>query len=176
MQLTNKQRTFSPAQVDQDKPTKKARTTAKPKKAVKNVGTCSMDKKEIGDRVKAALALNKYALNRTVITAGHHLLSISPKLRPDSSKWIQPSSAPSSSITTSSANHYLSHPQSSTTLPPWSSWISAITKQASCSEFPRLREEIGLPRRTWRPCVLCSIRAEVRPRSGCLYSAWTIST
>ncbi|KAM6513430.1 hypothetical protein FALCPG4_015853 [Fusarium falciforme] len=74
--LESRKRTSSPAQVDQDKPTKKARTTAKPKKAVKNVGTCSMDKKEIGDRVKAALALNKYALNRTVITPnGHSLLS-----------------------------------------------------------------------------------------------------
>ncbi|KAM4063390.1 hypothetical protein HRG_012671 [Hirsutella rhossiliensis] len=56
----------SPVEVDQDNPTKKARTTAKSKNAVKNVGTCSMDKKQIGDRVKAALALNKYSLNRTL--------------------------------------------------------------------------------------------------------------
>lgn len=40
---------------------KKARTTApKPKKSAKEVGTCSLNKKEIGDRVKAALALEKY--------------------------------------------------------------------------------------------------------------------
>ncbi|POR37636.1 Uncharacterized protein TPAR_02165 [Tolypocladium paradoxum] len=59
-------RASSPVEVDGDKPTKKARTTAKPKKAVKNAGTCSMDKKQIGDRVKEALALNKYELNRTL--------------------------------------------------------------------------------------------------------------
>ncbi|KAH8670745.1 hypothetical protein BGZ61DRAFT_537377 [Ilyonectria robusta] len=64
--VESRKRTSSPVEVDQKKPRKKARTTAKPKKAVKNVGTCSMDKKQIGDRVKAALALNKYALNRTL--------------------------------------------------------------------------------------------------------------
>ncbi|KAH7113355.1 hypothetical protein EDB81DRAFT_670264 [Dactylonectria macrodidyma] len=64
----NIQRTSSPVEVDQNQPTKKARGTVKPKKTVKDVGTCSMDKKQIGDRVKAALALNKYALNRTVIS------------------------------------------------------------------------------------------------------------
>ncbi|KAJ5543901.1 hypothetical protein N7494_005180 [Penicillium frequentans] len=53
--------------MDQSKPTKQARKTSKPKKAVKDAGACSMDKKQIGDCVKAALALNKYALNRTVI-------------------------------------------------------------------------------------------------------------
>ncbi|CEJ62727.1 hypothetical protein PMG11_11218 [Penicillium brasilianum] len=62
------QRTSSSVEVDQNKPTKKACTAAKPKKAVKNAGTCSMNKKQIGDHVKASLALNKYALNRTVLS------------------------------------------------------------------------------------------------------------
>jgi hypothetical protein len=34
-----------------------------------------MDKKQIGDCVKAALALNKYALNRTVVNVSHKILS-----------------------------------------------------------------------------------------------------
>ncbi|KAH8753296.1 hypothetical protein F5883DRAFT_469381 [Diaporthe sp. PMI_573] len=66
--VESRKRASSPGEVAQDKPTKTARTTAKPKKAFKSVGTCSMNKKEIGDHVKAALALNKYALNRTVIS------------------------------------------------------------------------------------------------------------
>ena len=64
--------------MDQSKPTKKARTTSKPKKALKDVGTCSMDKKQIGDCVRAALALNKYALNRTVINASYIVLLSNP--------------------------------------------------------------------------------------------------
>lgn len=58
IQMTDEQRSSSPVEVDQDGPTKRARTTPTPKKAIKNAGTCSMDKKQIGDRVKAALALN----------------------------------------------------------------------------------------------------------------------
>ncbi|KAJ6039124.1 hypothetical protein N7499_003066 [Penicillium canescens] len=66
--LASRKRASSPVEADQKKPTEKARTRPNPKKAVKkDVGTCSMDKKQIGDCVKAALALNKYALNRTVI-------------------------------------------------------------------------------------------------------------
>lgn len=71
IQLKIKKRASSPVDDHLDKPTKKSRTTVKPKKAVKNLGTCSMDKKQIGDSVKAALALSKYALNRTVISASH---------------------------------------------------------------------------------------------------------
>ncbi|KJZ69678.1 hypothetical protein HIM_10925 [Hirsutella minnesotensis 3608] len=59
-------RKHAPSPVE-DNPPKKARKAAKPKNAVKNAGTCSMDKKQIGDCIKAALALNKYALNRTYI-------------------------------------------------------------------------------------------------------------
>ena len=42
---------------------KKARTTKKA--ASKDVGTCSLTKKEIGDRVKGCLAIEKYEIPRT---------------------------------------------------------------------------------------------------------------
>lgn len=70
------QRTSSPTETDQNG--KKARATAKSKKAVRDIGTCSLNKKQIGDHVKAALALNKYALNRTVISVSLHVNSILP--------------------------------------------------------------------------------------------------
>ncbi|KHO10691.1 reverse transcriptase, RNaseH [Metarhizium robertsii ARSEF 23] len=64
--VETRKRGSSPVDDRQNNPTKKSRTTVKPRKAVKNLGTCSMDKKQIGDSVKAALALSKYALNRTL--------------------------------------------------------------------------------------------------------------
>jgi hypothetical protein len=47
-----------------------APTTKKPRKAPTPkgvVGTCSLNKKELGDRIKECFALEKYSLNRTVI-------------------------------------------------------------------------------------------------------------
>ncbi|KAK3718717.1 hypothetical protein LTR37_004936 [Vermiconidia calcicola] len=63
----SRKRASSPVEVSDDKPAKKARTTtAKSKKASKDVGACSLTKKEIGDRVKSSLALEKYAWPTTV--------------------------------------------------------------------------------------------------------------
>ena len=42
------------------KPVKKARKPSKPKKAGKDIGTCSLTKKDIGDNVKSALRIEKY--------------------------------------------------------------------------------------------------------------------
>ncbi|EXU95548.1 hypothetical protein X797_011385 [Metarhizium robertsii] len=55
--VETRKRKASPADDRQNDPTKRSRTTVKPKKVVNNLGTCSMDKKQIGDSVKAALAL-----------------------------------------------------------------------------------------------------------------------
>ena len=47
--------------VEEDrKPAKKARKPSKPKKAGKDIGTCSLTKKDIGDYVKSASKLEKY--------------------------------------------------------------------------------------------------------------------
>ena len=62
------QRGSSLVEVADGQPTKKPRAAAKPKRvATKDVGTCSMSKKEIGDRVKMSLALEKYHLNPSYI-------------------------------------------------------------------------------------------------------------
>ncbi|KAF2097017.1 hypothetical protein NA57DRAFT_77268 [Rhizodiscina lignyota] len=63
--MPTRKRQSSSAEVD-DKPVKKARSaTSKPKaKAKKDLGTCSLTKKEIGDRVKEALTLQKYHIPR----------------------------------------------------------------------------------------------------------------
>ncbi|OCL06529.1 hypothetical protein AOQ84DRAFT_321313 [Glonium stellatum] len=48
--------------------TKKPRKAAsKSKKAIAEAGTCSLNKKELGDRVKSALRLEKYGTQRTRI-------------------------------------------------------------------------------------------------------------
>ncbi|KAF2670265.1 hypothetical protein BT63DRAFT_424209 [Microthyrium microscopicum] len=59
----------SSSSLDENEPpkpaVKKARAAPKSKKAAKDIGTCSYTKKDIGDRVKASLALEKYHIPRT---------------------------------------------------------------------------------------------------------------
>ncbi|EXU95444.1 hypothetical protein X797_011465 [Metarhizium robertsii] len=71
--VETRKRKSSPVDDRQNNPTKRSRTTVKPKKVVKNLGTCSMDKKQIGDSVKAALAL-KFDDDTPVVVVdiGHH--------------------------------------------------------------------------------------------------------
>ncbi|KAE9979541.1 hypothetical protein EG327_007008 [Venturia inaequalis] len=51
----------------ESEPKKRKRAPAKPKATKKDEGTCSLSKKDFGDRIKETLKLEKYSLNRTRI-------------------------------------------------------------------------------------------------------------